>query len=67
MAGVKAKRAGVARPPVWTPTDCTECGKLIDYTDPKRAVFPAVRVEVITFSGPKGSRRLQWRHKGCAK
>ena len=30
MAGVKTKRAGAAKAPVWTVTDCTECGKLID-------------------------------------
>jgi hypothetical protein len=63
MAGVKTKRAGAAKPPVWTVTHCTECGKLIDYTDPKRAVFPGVRVLVIHESG----RRFEWRHKGCVK
>jgi hypothetical protein len=67
MAGVKTKRGGAAKPPVWTITDCTECGKQIDYTDPKRQVFPAMRVQVITFNGAKGNRRLQWRHKGCVK
>ncbi len=36
MAGVKTKRAGAAKPPVWTVTNCTDCGKVIDYTDPKR-------------------------------
>ena len=30
MAGVKTKRAGAAKAPVWTVTDCTECGKVID-------------------------------------
>ena len=62
MAGVKAKRAGAAKAPVWTVTDCTECGKVIDYTDPKRIVFPAQRVLVIG-----ESRRFEWRHKACVK
>ena len=63
MAGVKAKRSGVARAPVWTMATCTECNKVIDYTDPKRIVFPAQRVLVIAESG----RRFEWRHKGCVK
>lgn len=63
MAGVKTKRAGAAKPPVWTVTNCTECGKVIDYTDPKRQVFPAQRVLVIHEKG----RRFEWRHKGCVK
>ena len=63
MAGIKAKRSGVARAPVWTMTSCTECNKVIDYTDPKRLVFPAQRVLVIAESG----RRFEWRHKGCVK
>jgi hypothetical protein len=63
MAGVKAKRNGAAKAPVWTVTDCTECGKVIDYTDPKRLVFPAQRVLVISAD----SRRFEWRHKGCVK
>ena len=42
---------------------CTECNKVIDYTDPKRIVFPAQRVLVIAESG----RRFEWRHKGCVK
>lgn len=63
MAGVKAKRNGVARAPVWTMTSCTECNRVIDYTDPKRLVFPAQRVLVIAESG----RRFEWRHKGCVK
>jgi hypothetical protein len=67
MAGVKAKRAGVAKPPVWTITSCSECNHVIDYTDPKRIVFPAVRVKVITFTEAKGSTRWEWRHKACFK
>jgi hypothetical protein len=67
MAGVKAKRGGPSLRPVWTVTDCSECGQQIDYTDPKRQTYPAVRVQVITFTGAKGSSRLQWRHKGCVK
>jgi hypothetical protein len=63
MAGVKAKRDGAAKAPVWTATDCSECGKVIDYTDSKRIVFPAQRVLVIA---PEG-RRFQWRHKACVK
>ena len=63
MAGVKAKRNGAAKAPVWTVTHCTECGKVIDYTDPKRLVFPAQRVLVISVD----SRRFEWRHKGCVK
>jgi len=63
MAGVKTKRAGAAKAPVWTVTDCTECNKVIDYTHPKRLVFPAQRVLVIAESG----RRFEWRHKGCVK
>jgi hypothetical protein len=63
VAGVKAKRNGAAKAPVWTVTDCTECGKVIDYTDPKRIVFPAQRVLVIAESG----RRFEWRHKACVK
>lgn len=63
MAGVKAQRNGAAKAPVWTVTDCAECGKVIDYSDPKRLVFPAQRVLVITASG----RKFQWRHKGCVK
>lgn len=62
MAGVKAKRSGAAKAPVWTVTDCTQCGKVIDYTDPKRIVFPAQRVLVIA-----ESRRFEWRHKACVK
>jgi hypothetical protein len=62
MAGVKAKRNGAAKAPVWTVTNCTECGKVIDYTDPKRLVFPAQRVLVIA-----EGRRFEWRHKGCVK
>lgn len=67
MAGVKTKRAGAAKPPVWTVTACSECGHVIDYTDPKRQVFPAVRVKVISFTEAKGSSRWQWRHKACVK
>ena len=63
MAGVKAKRDGAARAPVWTLKDCADCGKVIDYTDPKRLVFPAQRVLVISESG----RRFEWRHKACVK
>ena len=63
MAGVKAKRDGAAKAPVWTVADCSECGKVIDYTDPKRLVFPAQRVLVIS---PEG-RRFHWRHKACVK
>ena len=63
MAGVKTKRGGAAKPPVWTVTSCTACGTLIDYTDPKRVVFPGQRVLVI--SGK--SRRFEWRHKACVK
>jgi len=63
MAGVKAKRNGVARAPVWTLTSCTECGKVIDYTDLKRIVFPGQRVLVISDK----SRRFEWRHKACVK
>ena len=63
MAGVKAKRNGAAKAPVWTVTDCTECGKVIDYTDHKRLVFPAQRVLVISAD----SRRFEWRHKACVK
>ncbi len=63
MAGVKSKRAGAAKPPVGTVTNCAECGGVIDYTDPKRQVFPAVRVLVIHEKG----RRFEWRHKACAK
>ena len=63
MAGIKAKRSGVARAPVWTMTSCTECNRVIDYTDPKRLVFPAQRVLVIAESG----RRFEWRHKACVK
>jgi hypothetical protein len=66
MAGVKAKREGVVKPPVWTVTDCSSCSKVIDYTDPKRAVFPAVRVLSIVFNEAKGNRRWSWRHKACA-
>ena len=66
MAGVKTKRAGAAKPPVWTVTDCTECGKVIDYTDPKRQVFPGQRVLVISFGEDRG-RRYHWRHKACVK
>ena len=62
MAGVKAKRAGAAKAPVWTVTNCTECGKVIDYTDTKRLVFPAQRVLVIA-----ENRRFEWRHKACVK
>ena len=63
LAGVKTKRAGAAKPPVWTATNCTDCGKVIDYTDPKRIVFPAQRVLVIHENG----RRFEWRHKACVK
>jgi hypothetical protein len=63
MAGVKAKRNGAAKAPVWTVTNCTECGKVIDYTDPKRLVFPGQRVLVMNERG----RRFEWRHKGCVK
>lgn len=66
MAGVKAKREGAVKPPVWTVTDCAACGKVIDYTDTKRSVFPGVRVLVISFNGAKGSRRYTWKHKACA-
>jgi hypothetical protein len=30
MAGVKAKREGAVKPPVWTVTDSAACGKVID-------------------------------------
>ncbi len=63
MAGVKTKRAGAAKPPVWTVTNSTECGKVIDSTDPKRQVVPAQRVLVIQEKG----RRFEWRHKACVK
>jgi len=63
MAGVKTKRAGAAKPPVWTVTNCTDCDKVIDYTDPKRQVFPGTRVLVIHEKG----RRFEWRHKACVK
>jgi hypothetical protein len=63
VAGVKAKRNGAAKAPVWTVTNCTECGKPIDYTDPKRQVFPGQRVLVIH----ERSRRFEWRHKACVK
>jgi len=66
MAGVKAKREGAVKPPVWTVTSCAACGKTIDYTDQKRVVFPAVRVLTISFNEAKGSRRWTWRHKACA-
>jgi hypothetical protein len=67
MAGVKAKRGGPSLLPSWTETDCTECGKIIAVADPKKPVFPAQRVKVITFSGTKGNVRLHWRHKACVK
>jgi hypothetical protein len=54
-------------PPRWTDADCTECGKVIVVADPKKPVFPASRVKVITFVGAKGNVRLHWRHKGCVK
>ena len=66
MAGVKAKREGAVKAPVWTVTDCSACGKAIDYTDAKRSVFPGVRVLVIDFNGAKGGRRYTWKHKACA-
>jgi hypothetical protein len=44
-------------------TNCTDCGKVIDYTDPKRQVFPGQRVLVIHEKG----RRFEWRHKACVK
>ena len=67
MAGVKAQRGGPSLPPRWTDSDCTECGKVITLADPKKPVFPASRVKVITFVGAKGNVRLHWRHKGCVK
>lgn len=66
MAGVKAKRDGVIKPPVWRVTTCNGCGKDIDYTDPKKLAFPGVRVLTIQFNGAKGGRRFVWRHKACA-
>ena len=63
MAGVKTKRGGAAKPPVWTVTNCTECAKVIDYSDPKRTVFPGTRVLVINEKG----RRFEWRHRACVK
>jgi len=66
MAGVKTKRGGAAKPPVWKVQNCTECHKVIDYTDSKRQVFPAQRVQAIMFDGPKVQKRYQWRHKTCA-
>ena len=69
MAGVKTQRGGTSRKPNWHPSRCTLCGEMIEwqYGKDNAKIYPATRVQVVGFTGAKGSRRFEWRHKGCVK
>lgn len=69
MAGVKAKRNGPLRKTEWHPSRCDSCGTMIDWLAGKDGarLYPAQRVQVISYDGLRGRRSYQWRHKACVK
>ncbi len=59
MAGVKTKKGGATKAPVWHGGDCTSCNKPIE------SHAKASRVLIKTFDGAKATHTWDWRHKAC--